>query len=75
MNFATSAVCALAISFLFYDQRNLHELGRRTTVDVTREGWEKRAGGKPRIYRAYVDPDPVTELSGVLPTYAGQPFD
>jgi len=25
MNFATSAVCALAISFLFYDQRKLSE--------------------------------------------------
>ena len=42
MNFATSAAAALALSFLFYDQKNLHDLTRRVTVDITREGWEKR---------------------------------
>jgi len=56
MNFATSAACALALSFLFYDRRDLMQ-GQRTVVDITRPGWEKRPGGATRPwYKPYEEP-------------------
>ena len=48
MNFATSAVCALAISFLLYDQRTLHELGGEVAVG--------RGGGGIRLAEYQLKP-------------------
>ena len=47
MNFATSAVCALAISFLLYDQRNLHEI---TSGVVIGGDFGGRSAGPARGY-------------------------